>query len=191
MFPLLIPVLHPRSMPSAEQGLRNLTIPDYFWVQRNLLHQKTVTITWRLKKLLESPTYLQWFNLGFLTFTMVQNWYTFSRNDTPNLDFWSFPGLAIYLRETKLATSKYVFGMSIILRKRVKVQKTHSNKVFLYASSNFFMVFCHWNALHSSFLSVYDFFVVVQVLSLINCFLQTKLRGLVLHWLSDTSSKIH
>ena len=150
-------------MPSAEQGLRNLTIPDYFWVQRNLfgVHQKTVTITWRLKKLLESPTYLQWFNLGFFDFTMVQNWYTFSRNDTPNFDFWSFPGLAIYLRETKLATSKYVFGMSIILRKRVKVQKTHSNKVFLYASSNFFMVFCHWNALHSFFPWVFMIFLLL------------------------------
>ena len=162
-FSFFIPVLHPTSMPSAEQGLWNLTIPDYFWFQRNLfvVHQKTVTITWRLNKILESPTYLQWFNLGFFDFTMVQNWYTFSRNHTLNFDFWSFPGLTIYLREIKLATPKCVSGMSIILRKRVKVQKTHSNKVLLYASSNFFMLFCHWNALHYFFPSVYDFLLLL------------------------------
>ena len=41
---------------------------------------------------------LWWFDLQFFDFMMVQKWYTFSRSSTSNLEFWSFPGLAIWPR---------------------------------------------------------------------------------------------
>lgn len=37
---------------------------------------------------------LQWFNLPFLDFTVVQKQYTSSRNHTSSFEFWSFPQLA-------------------------------------------------------------------------------------------------
>lgn len=36
---------------------------------------------------------LQWLNLQFFDFIMVQKQYTFSRNCTSDFEFWSFPGL--------------------------------------------------------------------------------------------------
>ena len=39
---------------------------------------------------------LLWFDLWFFNFTMVQKWYTFSRNCSSNFEFWSFPRLTIH-----------------------------------------------------------------------------------------------
>lgn len=54
----------------------------------------------------------------------------------------------------------------------------HPNEVFLYASSNFFMLLCHWNALHCFFPWLFMIFFVVQLLGLINDFLQTSYKVL-------------